>query len=114
MNIIPFLGPLLGALFGIVVGISVMADATIVTVASIVAVFVTVQVTDNLFLQPMIFSRSVKAHPLEIFLIVFVGATLAGAAGMIMAIPTYTIVKISVTEFLMGYKQYRVFRQGSP
>lgn len=112
MNIIPFLGPVLGALFGIVVGIGIpTSQDSLITVASIVSVFVIVQLTDNLFLQPMIFSRSVKAHPLEIFLIVFVGATLAGAVGMILAIPTYTIVKISVTEFLMGYKQYRVFRQ---
>ncbi|MGB0524336.1 MAG: AI-2E family transporter [Flammeovirgaceae bacterium] len=112
MNVIPFLGPILGALFGIVVGIGIpTSQASVATVVSIVAVFVVVQLTDNLFLQPMIFSRSVKAHPLEIFLIVFVGATLAGAIGMILAIPTYTIVKISVTEFLMGYKQYRVFRQ---
>lgn len=112
MNIIPFLGPVLGALFGIVVGIGIpTSEASLTTVLSIMAVFVVVQLTDNLFLQPMIFSRSVKAHPLEIFLIVFVGATLAGAIGMILAIPTYTIVKISVTEFLMGYKQYRVFRQ---
>jgi len=110
MNVIPFLGPVLGALFGIIVGIGIpTSETSLVTIASILVVFIVVQLTDNLFLQPMIFSRSVKAHPLEIF----VGATLAGVFGMILAIPSYTILKVSFTEFLIGYRKYRVFRQGS-
>ncbi|MFT5916092.1 MAG: putative PurR-regulated permease PerM [Flammeovirgaceae bacterium] len=112
VNLIPFLGPLLGSLFGIIVSLSTMQplDDAFVLIAKVAVVFGVVQLADNLFLQPLIFSRSVKAHPLEIFLTIFVGATIGGAVGMIFAIPAYTILKVSSAELMRGYRDYRVFR----
>ena len=55
-------------------------------------------------LQPFIFSNSVKAHPLEIFLIILVGAQLAGIPGMILAIPTYTVFRVIAKIFLSKYR----------
>ncbi|WP_020527450.1 AI-2E family transporter [Flexithrix dorotheae] len=114
-NLIPYLGPILGASFGLIVGFSTSPDLVtsqdyVFLISKILAVFGVVQVTDNIFLQPIIFSKSVKAHPLEIFLIVFVGATLSGPVGMIAAIPSYTILKVSMVEFYKGYQQYQIFR----
>ena len=63
-----------------------------------------------MILQPFIFSKSVKAHPLEIFVIIFVGAKIAGVLGMIFAIPVYTIFRVSIKEFYKGYREYRIFR----
>lgn len=116
-NLIPYLGPLLGATFGILVGISTsghfaLDEVTMILILKIVSVFATVQVTDNVVLQPMIFSKSVKAHPLEIFVVIFAAATLAGIPGMIAAIPVYTIIRVSVMEIREGYNSYQVF-QGS-
>ncbi len=113
-NLIPFLGPILGATFGLLVAISTdtalsASQDYFFLIVKIASVFGIVQLTDNLFLQPIIFSKSVKAHPLEIFLIVFVGANIAGPIGMIAAIPSYTIVRVSLSEFYRGYRQYQVF-----
>jgi predicted PurR-regulated permease PerM len=114
LNLIPFLGPTIGAIFGLIVGLSIpdlaTQEAYFWLAGKIIAVFIVVQITDNLFLQPIIFSKSVKAHPLEIFLVVFMGSTINGPLGMILAIPSYTILKVSISEFLKGYKQYRIFR----
>ena len=123
-NLIPYLGPLLGATFGIIIGISSglvseTPQAYAFLIAKIIAVFTLVQITDNILVQPLIFSKSVKAHPLEIFVIIFAGATLGkiltgsmigGMLGMIAAIPVYTVLKVSVIEIYHGYKRYRVFR----
>ena len=76
----------------------------------VLTVFSIVQVSDNVILQPFIFSKSVKAHPLEIFVIIFVGAKIAGVLGMIFAIPVYTIFRVSIKEFYKGYREYRIFR----
>lgn len=113
-NLIPYLGPILGAAFGIVISLSV-SDFTSVNdmlfmILKIIIVFGIVQINDNLVFQPLIFSKSVKAHPLEIFIIIFVGATLGGIIGMIAAIPVYTIVRVSVIEFSSGFKQYQIFK----
>lgn len=122
-NLIPYAGPLLGATFGIIVAVSTTpslptVNAYLFLIAKIAAVFGAVQLTDNLLLQPLIFSKSVKAHPLEIFLVIFAGASLGGQMdnvilGMVLAVPIYTIIRVSFLEFYKGYSQYRVFKTKS-
>jgi len=114
-NLIPYLGPLLGAIFAIIVGLSTSGDAlvlnaTILLVVKIMAVFGVVQATDNFILQPLIFSKSVRVHPLEIFVIIFAGANIAGIPGMIAAIPIYTILRVSTTEIMGGFQKYQIFK----
>ena len=114
-NLIPYLGPILGATFGLIVGISTGVQLTDVQALfflfmKIVSVFGIVQLVDNIFLQPIIFSKSVKAHPLEIFIIIFAGASLAGIPGMVAAIPFYTVLRVSFSEMYEGYRSYNVFK----
>lgn len=114
INFIPYIGPLSGFIFGLLVGISSItldsASTGEYTLLKITLIFLIARLADDLFLQPVIFSKSVKAHPVEIFLAIFAGATLAGPLGMIVAVPSYTIVKVVTREFRRGYRQYRVFR----
>jgi len=114
-NVVPYLGPIIGSLFGILIGLlpgamTGFTQDTMWLVIEITSVFAVVQIIDNVVLQPLIFSKSVKAHPLEIFVIIFVGATIAGIIGMIAAIPVYTIVRVSVSEMYSGLRRYRVFK----
>ncbi|HNP20057.1 MAG TPA: AI-2E family transporter [Fulvivirga sp.] len=114
-NLIPYMGPILGASFGIIVGISTgvdFADAQSVFILflKIITVFGIIQIVDNVLLQPIIFSKSVKAHPLEIFIIIFAGASLAGIPGMVAAIPFYTILRVSFSELYEGYRSYKIFK----
>ncbi|MEX2335999.1 MAG: AI-2E family transporter [Fulvivirga sp.] len=114
-NLIPYMGPILGATFGIAVGISMGTDLVtsqdyLFLILKIGSVFAIVQLMDNIFLQPLIFSKSVKAHPLEIFIIIFAGASLAGIPGMIAAIPVYTVIRVSVSELYDGYRSYNIFK----
>lgn len=114
-NLIPYLGPILGASFGILVGISTGVELTdpqalFFLFLKIISVFATVQLTDNVFLQPIIFSKSIKAHPLEIFIIIFAGASLAGIPGMVAAIPCYTVLRVSFSELYEGYRSYKIFK----
>lgn len=113
-NLIPYAGPILGATFGVIVGLSTgefdQSNEITLMVLKILSVFGMVQVTDNVILQPLIFSKSVKAHPLEIFVVIFAGAKIAGILGMIFAIPVYTIFRVSFMEFYIGYKEYKIFK----
>lgn len=122
-NLIPYAGPLLGATFAIIVAVSTTPSLPDLNqylsfIAKIAAVFGVVQLTDNILLQPLIFSKSVKAHPLEIFLVIFAGASLGGQMenvifGMILAVPFYTVIRVSFLEFYKGYSQYKVFKTKS-
>ena len=61
--------------------------------------FWVVQVIDNNLSQPIIFSKSVSSHPLEIFLVILIAGFLSGILGMIIAVPLYTIFKVIGKEF---------------
>ncbi len=114
INFIPYLGPFSGLAFGVLVivsnSFSVPDFPLSLKLFKFVSLFFTVRLIDDIFLQPFIFSKSVKAHPLEIFIVIVSGASLAGAVGMIVAIPTYTIIKVSIKELRKGFKRYRSFR----
>jgi predicted PurR-regulated permease PerM len=58
-----------------------------------------VQIIDNNLSQPIIFSKSVSSHPLEIFLVILITGFLSGILGMIIAVPLYTILKVVGKEF---------------
>lgn len=112
INVIPYIGPLIGALFAIMVTISSNLDADFYTVMlpliyRVIIIFAVMQACDGFLLQPYIFSNSVSAHPLEIFLIVIVGAQIGGAVGMVLAIPTYTIIRVIAAVFLQEFEIVR-------
>jgi predicted PurR-regulated permease PerM len=114
VNLIPYLGPLIGGAFSIIVGVSTSGslsspDQYFWLAIKILAVTSTVHVIDNIITQPIIFSRSVKAHPMEIFVAIFAGAAIADIVGMILAIPVYTIIRVIYKEITQGYEQYRIF-----
>ncbi|MEM7657548.1 MAG: AI-2E family transporter [Bacteroidota bacterium] len=108
-NIIPYLGPILGGLLGISLTIlsslelDFYADMVPLTL-QVMVVFVVVQLIDNLVFQPYIYSSSVKAHPLEIFLIILAAGSFSGVGGMILAIPVYTIIRVVAKEFFHQLK----------
>jgi len=112
MNIIPYVGPIIGAIFAAVITISsnigmpfysvagVDQPTLMVLLIKVFIVFGIMQMLDNFILQPNIFSKSVKAHPLEIFIVVLAGANIGGIAGMVLAIPAYTVVRVIAKVFL--------------
>lgn len=109
MNIIPYLGPIIGASIGVTLGvISVLSsgyyDAVFITSLIILGTFSIANVIDNILLQPIIYSKSVKAHPIEIFLVIIMAGKVFGIAGMIIAIPTYTVFRVIAKQFLSQFK----------
>ena len=108
LNLIPYLGPLIGAAIGIFIAVTTSPELATGDVSGIAlktaAVFAVVQLLDNIVFQPIIFSNSVNAHPLEIFVVISLAGSLAGISGMILAIPGYTLFRIIAKEFLSGFK----------
>ena len=88
-------------------------------------VFMIGQLIDNFGSQPVIFSKSVKSHPLEIFLVILITGILFGIIGLMIAVPAYTVIKVILKEFLAENKtkpgvvttasglQYLVMKEGT-
>jgi predicted PurR-regulated permease PerM len=47
-------------------------------------------------------------HPLTVILVLIVGNELMGIAGMLVAIPIATILKVSTVETYWGLRNYRI------
>lgn len=112
VNIIPYIGPIIGMLFGMLIGITTNLSADpnfdiTPLLIQLLILFQGVQFIDNYISQPIIYSNSIKAHPLEVFFVVLVFGTLAGIPGMIAAMPVYAFFRIIAKEFFSEFKFVR-------
>jgi predicted PurR-regulated permease PerM len=109
LNVIPYVGPWLGLFIAIIMGVAshISQDFSTVVVPLIYYMIIVEAIThliDNVVFQPTIFSNSVKAHPLEIFVVVLASGFAAGIPGMILGIPAYTVLRVFAREFFYGFK----------
>lgn len=108
-NLIPYAGPLIGAI--VIFILSMISNIgtdfqTMIFPTSLWILFwyTLAQFLDNLVSQPLIFSKTTKSHPLEIFLVIIICGILFGIIGMMVAIPSYTSLKVILKEFLSENK----------
>ncbi|SFS29690.1 AI-2E family transporter [Lutibacter maritimus] len=109
LNLIPYVGPIIGGILMLFLSMSSNLGEDFQTVILPTTIYVMIgyiiaQLIDNFLSQPLIFSNSVKSHPLEIFLIIMIAGILFGVTGMIVAIPTYTAIKVILKAFLADNK----------
>jgi predicted PurR-regulated permease PerM len=109
LNVIPYVGPWLGLFIAIIMGVAshINQDFSTVVIPLIfymILVEAIVHLIDNVVFQPVIFSNSVKAHPLEIFIVVLAAGFAAGVPGMILGIPAYTVLRVFAREFFNNFK----------
>jgi predicted PurR-regulated permease PerM len=108
-NLIPYIGPLIGAFLMLTLTMTSnlgesFSDVILPKTFWVFIVFLIGQLVDNFGSQPVIFSKSVKSHPLEIFLIILITGILFGVIGLIIAVPAYTAIKVILKEFLSDNK----------
>jgi Predicted permease len=114
LNVIPYVGPLIGEVLGVILSVvlkyttGVGLDVDIWWFALIVlALMMTAQLVDNTIYQPLIYSTSIKAHPLEIFIVLLIAGHIGGALGMLVAIPAYTVIRVIASRFFYDWKPVR-------
>lgn len=109
LNLIPYVGPVIGAALMLTLTMTShlgesFSHVIVPKTLWVLLVFGIGQLVDNFFSQPIIFSKSVKSHPLEIFLVILITGILFGVIGLIIAIPAYTAIKVILKEFLSDNK----------
>ena len=111
LNIIPYVGPIIGEAIGVLLcmvlkyGTGVGLDVNIWVFALIVlAIMLGVQLIDNFVLQSIIYSTSIQATPLEIFIVMLITGHIGGILGMLAAIPAYTVIRVIAGRFFYDKK----------
>ncbi|MBR4853664.1 MAG: AI-2E family transporter [Alistipes sp.] len=105
MNVIPYAGPLIGGVISAFMGIVTPIEGY-TAIASVVIICCTlfcIKGFDDFVLQPTIYSERVKAHPLEVFLVILLAGYMAGIVGMLLAIPSYTVLRVLAKEFFSEF-----------
>ena len=114
LNIVPYVGPIIATISATVltmlsnVGHDFQTEILPVTIYVLIGFWI-VQILDNNLSQPLIFSKSVSSHPLEIFLIILIAGFMFGILGMIVAVPSLTIIKVFAKEFFPENKIVQLF-----
>lgn len=116
-NVIPYLGPWLGGSVAVLMGVATAVTAGGYPVIWLLIVYMVIviactQAIDNNLIQPMIYSRSVNAHPIEIFLVIMAVGSFAGIGGMIVAVPAYTALRVFAREFFNNFGPVRKLTSG--
>lgn len=116
LNVIPYVGPLAGGVVGTILGLVIKYSSAVpigldvsfvAFMLILIAIFCFTQLIDNILYQPVIYSTSIKAKPLEIFIVLLIAGNIAGPLGMIIAIPSYTVVRVVAYRFFRRYKAIR-------
>lgn len=105
-NMIPYVGPVVGAVPALGTAILNNPPHLGLVLLWIVIMFILVQAIDNAFVSPLVVSKSVNMHPLTVIIVVIIGGNIAGAIGMLFAVPLTGIVKVTLSQVIWGLRNY--------
>ena len=105
-NLIPYVGPIVGAIPALIIAIINNPPNVGIVLIWIVVMFIIVQAIDNSLVSPLVVSKSVNMHPLTVIVVVIIGGKIAGAIGMLFAVPLTGIIKVTFLQVIWGLKNY--------
>ncbi|MGM8215121.1 AI-2E family transporter [Bacillaceae bacterium W0354] len=93
-NFIPFIGPWIGTAPGVIVGLLHSPfQALLVVIVAVVAQ----QIESNL-ISPQVMGRKLRIHPITIIFLLLFAGRFGGIVAMIIAVPTYAVIKVIVSH----------------
>jgi len=107
LNVIPYIGPWIGGIFGVIMSLAQLglhAPNLGMLILTLGLIFFITHMIDIFLFQPFIYSNSVQAHPLEIFIVILMAGSIGGVIGMLVAIPAYTVIRVFAREFFSHFK----------
>ncbi|MDT0651283.1 AI-2E family transporter [Autumnicola edwardsiae] len=111
ITIIPYIGPLISGILPIL--FMIVFGGSYIEVISFTLIVIIIQLMESYVFEPVIIGSEVQQSPLFIIIAVLVGGVVWGAAGLILFVPIFGIIKIIADHhaelrpigFLMGYKR---------
>jgi predicted PurR-regulated permease PerM len=103
MNMIPFIGPWVSLVPAVIVA---LIQDPILVIWVCVITLIAQQVESNL-ITPNIMGRSLDIHPLTVISLVLAAGNIAGFIGIIVAIPTYAVIKVIVQNIYHERKKIK-------
>ncbi len=99
-NVVPFFGPFIGTIPAIIVG---FVQSPLMALKVLGIVIVAQQIESNL-LSPQVMGKKLAIHPVVIILLIMAAGRFAGLLGLILAVPTFAVLRVVVVHI------YRLIR----
>ncbi|MDT0691619.1 AI-2E family transporter [Salegentibacter sp. F188] len=111
ITIVPYIGPLISGMLPIL--FMIVFGGSYGEIVSFIILVTIIQLMESYLFEPIIIGSEVQQSPLFIIIAVLLGGALWGAAGLILFVPIFGIIKIFADHnkelrpigFLMGYKR---------
>ncbi|MDR3668609.1 MAG: AI-2E family transporter [Ignavibacteriaceae bacterium] len=105
-HLVPYFGPVIGGIPAILISLIQYGDFS--RVPYIIFLVLATYAFDNGIVQPFVFSKSLDIHPVIIILLIIAGGQLFGIIGMLLAIPTATVIKTFTKEIYFAFSNYKI------
>jgi predicted PurR-regulated permease PerM len=90
---VPYLGSIVGCIMVVLVAATDFPDRP-GTAYACLALFLGVRLLDDFVFMPLTIGRQLHVHPLLSVLMLFLGATVAGATGLVFALPLFGVLAV--------------------
>lgn len=90
---IPFVGSILGCIMVVLVAAADAPGDTMIAYSAI-GVFIAARLLDDFVFMPLTLGRSLRIHPLVTVLMIFIGGSVAGVAGLMLVLPLLGVVMV--------------------
>lgn len=107
-HLVPYFGPIVGGVPAIIISIIQYGDLS--QVPFIVILMISIYTLDNGVVQPYIFSKNLDMHPIVIILLLLAGGSTFGILGLLLTIPTATVLRTLIKEIYFAFKNYKIAR----
>ena len=91
-NVIPYFGPIIGAFPAVIIAATISVKMVIIVIVIIFGL----QFIEGNILSPLIVGKSLHIHPVLIIFALIVGGEIAGVLGLILAVPVFAVLKVTV------------------
>ena len=102
-NVVPYLGPIIGGSAAVLV--TLVQFKSLSVIAQVVVLYLSLKLLDVVVIQPLVVGRGNNLHPVLLIASVIVGESALGIVGMIIAVPTITILQ-RIAKLLLERRRY--------
>jgi len=102
-NVVPYLGPIIGGSAAVLV--TLVQFKSLSVVAQVVVLYLCLKLLDVVAIQPLVVGRGNNLHPVLLIASIIVGESALGIVGMIIAVPTITMLQ-KIASLLLERRRY--------
>ncbi|MGI6394302.1 MAG: AI-2E family transporter [bacterium] len=106
--IVPYVGLFVGIIVAVLLA---LASGGVAVMLKVLVIFLIIQIFDAILITPNIMGKGVGMNPVFVIIAIFAGAEVGGLLGVLIAVPTFAILKLLGSDILKRYKESTFYNE---